>query len=127
MNDQQGNPASLQRVAKNEEAKPPPLPLMLRKTRLIQVRLSGEEFVAITAMGKPIGGISALVRKQVFGKGVSPIKKEAVRELARIGVSLNLIARQVTNCQQIETVEIVAILLAIDRDVGEIVQRLLKP
>ena len=99
----------------------------MTKTRVIKVRFSDEEFVAITAMGKPVGGVSALVRKRVLGYGVSPVKKEAIRELARVGVSLNRIARQVTSCCPIETVEIVAMLLAIDRDVEAIVQKLLKP
>ena len=96
------------------------------KTKVIKVRFSDEEFVAITAMGKPVGGISALVRKRVLESGVSPIKKEAIRELARIGVALNLIARQSAGCRPMEAVEIVALLMAIDRAVGEIIQRLLK-
>lgn len=101
-------------------------PSIMTKTNVIKVRLSAEEFAAITAMGKPIGGVSALVRKRVLGQGVSPIRKEVMRELSHIGVSLNLIARQATNCHPIEAVEIVAILLAIDRDVEAIVRKVLK-
>ena len=80
------------------------------KTKVIKVRISHDEYIAITAMGKPVGGVSALVRKRLLGQGVSPIKKESIRELARIGVALNLISRQLANRQVIETVELLAIL-----------------
>lgn len=77
-------------------------------------------------MGKPIGGVSALVRKRVLAQGVPPLKKEVIRELARVGVALNLVARSVSDRRPIERIEILAVLMTLDRDIQTIGRKLLK-
>jgi hypothetical protein len=102
-------------------------PFLMGRKRMIKIRVNDAEHAALTEMGKAIGGISALIRRHLLKHGDKETRWEAVRELARLARHLSFIARETKHFPPGRAVEILAWLIAIDRQLNEAIQRLGKP
>ena len=102
-------------------------PFLMGRKRMIKIRVNDAEHAALTEMGKAIGGISALIRRHLLKHGDKETRWEALRELARLARNLSFIARETKHFPAGRAVEILAWLIAIDRQLNEAIQRLGKP
>ena len=102
-------------------------PFLMGRKRMIKIRVNDAEHAALTEMGKARGGISALIRRHLLKHGDNESRWEAVRELARLARNLSFIARETKHFPPSRAVEIMAWLVAIDRQLNEAIQRLGKP
>jgi hypothetical protein len=102
-------------------------PFLLGRKRMIKIRVNDAEHAALTEMGKKCGGISALVRRHLLKYGDNESRWEALRELAQLARNLCFIARETKHFPPGRAVEILAWLVAIDRQLNEAIQRLGKP
>ena len=102
-------------------------PFTMGRKRMIKIRVNDAEHAALTEMGKAVGGISALIRRHLLKHGDKETRWEALRELARLARNLSFIARETKHFPAGRAVEIMAWLIAIDRQLNEAIQRLGKP
>ena len=94
---------------------------------MIKIRVNDAEHAAFTKMGKARGGISGLIRRHLLKHGDEESRWEAVRELARLARHFSFIARETKQFPPGQAVEILAWLVAIDRQLNEAIQHLGKP
>lgn len=102
-------------------------PFLMGRKRMIKIRVNDAEYAALTKMGEAAGGISALIRRHLLKHGDNESRWEAVRALARLARNLCFIARETKQFPPGRAVEILAWLIAIDRQLIEAIQRLGKP
>lgn len=79
-----------------------------KKSKLVKLRVTLDEHTQLTALARAEGNLSALVRKQVFGR-----QDESVRYLVRIHSSLLQIARTATQDRVSLNLTLVLVQLAI--------------
>ena len=96
------------------------------RTKIINIRVSDSEHAKLTAMGKSVGGVSALIREQLISRNPDGSRREALLELARLARNLNLIARRVRTYEPIRAVETIAWLIAVDRKLVAAIEPLAK-
>jgi hypothetical protein len=98
-------------------------PFKTGRKRNIKVRVNDEEHAAFTRLGKTEGGISALIRRCLLGQGITDARREALRELARLARNLNVIAVEARRFDPARTVEVVAHLVVIERELDGAIER----
>lgn len=91
----------------------------MTRTKVIKLRVTAAEHAALTGLGKPLGGVSALIRRRCLDPVSSEPSRDAIRELARLAHNLNLIAVQARTLPANRTVEVIAHLIAIERRLAE--------
>lgn len=97
----------------------------MNKTRIIKIRVSDTEHAAIAKLAKPVGGVSALVRNSLEAAGLpSAPKVDALRELSRFSALLSVLARHSMGHAPTDDIEIIARLVALDRQVTDLVKTL---
>jgi len=89
---------------------------------MVKIRVNDAEHAALTRMGKAVGGISALIRRHLLKHGDKEMRWEALRELARLSRNLSLIARETKHFPASRSVEILAWLITIDRQLTSAIQ-----
>jgi hypothetical protein len=78
----------------------------------------------LAKMATGAGGVSGLIRRYLLKHGDNESRWEALRELARLARNLSSIARQTKQLPPNQTVELLAWLILIDRQLTEAIQRL---
>jgi hypothetical protein len=86
------------------------------RTKFLKLRVSDEELSKLKRLGKPAGGISVLIRTRVLGTESADAKRNALRELARLARHCNALVAQTRRFEPTQVVQILAHLLAIERE-----------
>ena len=105
-------------------------PTRMRRTAIAQARVSEAELAEwrakAVAAGVPLSELlrRAMARTRTWTAGAAAVERERTRELARIGSNLNQIARWAnTHKGGAEAVEVVAHLVALERELGALAVR----
>ena len=113
----------------------------MKRTRELTIRMTDDELAAVRAKAAARGvGMADLARKLLADaedievrptrrrRGVAPARRpaptadpELVRQVARIGVNLNQLARRV-NTTGVDAIEVLVTLAALDRDVMRLIE-----
>jgi hypothetical protein len=101
-------------------------PFNMGRKRVVKIRVNDDEHAALAKMGNHVGGISALIRRHLLKHGDKEMRWEALRELSRLARNLSFIAREMKQFSPDRAVEILAWLIAVDRQLKESFQRLNK-
>jgi hypothetical protein len=93
----------------------------VNKTKMVKLRVTPDEYSQLATLARPAGGVSALIRKRVFGGRVIGYRAgfDAVLHLARMHTYLLQIAEGV--CRHEDTLSLALVLsqlVAIERQVN---------
>jgi hypothetical protein len=89
----------------------------------IKIRVSDEERNSLKKLADSEGGISAFIRRRLPAGS----KQEAVREITRLSRQLSLVARQTKEFPPNRAVELVAWLMAVEREMHNAIENLSIP
>lgn len=94
------------------------------RRRFIKIRVTDEEHERLTLLGHGQGGISGLFRSRLLGKKRNGKDGQAIRELARLARNFNTICMKLQRYEPAQAVEIMACMVAIDRELADAIKRL---
>ncbi|MDL2313632.1 plasmid mobilization relaxosome protein MobC [Desulfovibrio sp. OttesenSCG-928-C14] len=93
------------------------------RTALVKLRVTPAEKEAIIAKAEALGQtVTDFIRQRALDYRLrqTPLEKEHVRQLARIGVNLNQLARWVNiHKSRAETIDVLAALVSLERELKE--------